>query len=115
MKFTVSGGDTEGGTKEEVSYALGRGESHHSHSPRWSLLFLALSNFIIMHTVCVCECVCVLVVQSCLTLWNLMDCSLPGSSAHGILQERILEWVAIPFFGAIFPTQGLNPGLLHCR
>ena len=39
----------------------------------------------------------VLVNQSCLTLCNLMDCSLPGSSVHGILQARILEWVAIPF------------------
>ena len=28
---------------------------------------------------------------------NSMDCSLPGSSGHGILQERILEWVAVPF------------------
>ena len=37
------------------------------------------------------------VVQSCLTLCNPMDCSLPGSSVHGILQERILQWVAIPF------------------
>ena len=42
-------------------------------------------------------CVCVLVTQSCLTLCNPMDCSPPGSSVHGILQERILEWVAIPF------------------
>ena len=33
----------------------------------------------------------------CLTLCNPMDCSPPGSSAHGILQARILEWVAIPF------------------
>jgi len=39
----------------------------------------------------------VLVTQSCLTLCNPMDCSLPGSSVHGILQARILEWVAIPF------------------
>ena len=31
------------------------------------------------------------------TLCNLMDCSPPGSSGHGILQARILEWVAIPF------------------
>ena len=29
--------------------------------------------------------------------FNLMDCSLPGSSVHGILQARILEWVAISF------------------
>ena len=40
---------------------------------------------------------CVLVAQSCLILCDLMDCSLPGSSVHGILQERILEWDAIPF------------------
>ena len=33
--------------------------------------------------------------QSCPTLCNSMDCSLPGSSVHGILQARILEWVAI--------------------
>ena len=37
------------------------------------------------------------VAQSCPTLCNHMDCSLPGSSAHGILQARILQWVAIPF------------------
>ena len=40
----------------------------------------------------------VLVAPSCLTLCNPMDCSPPGSSIHGILQARILEWVAISFF-----------------
>ena len=35
--------------------------------------------------------------QSCLTLSDPMDCSLPGSSAHGIFQARVLEWVAIVF------------------
>ena len=35
--------------------------------------------------------------QSCLTLWNPMDCSPPGSSVHGILQARILECIATPF------------------
>ena len=39
----------------------------------------------------------VLVSQSCLTLWDPMDCSLPSSSVHGIPQARILEWIAIPF------------------
>ena len=34
--------------------------------------------------------------HSCLTLCDLMDCSPPGSSVHGILQARILEWVAMP-------------------
>ena len=42
--------------------------------------------------------VCVLVVQSCPTLCDPMDCSLLGSPVHGILQARILEWVTIPFF-----------------
>ena len=38
------------------------------------------------------------VTQSCPTLWDPMDCSLPGSSVCGILQARILEWVTIPSF-----------------
>ena len=37
------------------------------------------------------------VAQSCLTLSNPMDCSLPGSSIHGIFQARVLEWGAIAF------------------
>ena len=37
------------------------------------------------------------VAQSCLTLSDLMDCSQPGSSAHGIFQARVLEWGAIAF------------------
>ena len=37
------------------------------------------------------------VAQSCPTLSDPMDCRPPGSSVHGILQARILEWVAIPF------------------
>ena len=53
--------------------------------------------------------------QSCPILYDPMDCSLPGSSVHGIVQARILEWVAIPFSQGIFLTQGLNPALLHCR
>ena len=43
------------------------------------------------------HCVCMLVAQSCLTPHNPMDYSLLGSSVHGVLQARILEWVAIPF------------------
>ena len=37
------------------------------------------------------------VIQSCLTLCDLMDCNLPGSSIHGIFQARVLEWGAIAF------------------
>ena len=39
------------------------------------------------------------VAQSCLTLCDPMDCSLPGSSIHGTLQARVLEWGAIAFSG----------------
>ena len=55
-----------------------------------------------------------LVPQSCPTLCDPMDCSLPGSSLHGILQARVLEWVAIFLLQGIFQTQGSNPGLPHC-
>ena len=37
-----------------------------------------------------------------------MDCSLPGSSVHGILQARMLEWVAI-YFSRGFPDPGIEP------
>ena len=40
------------------------------------------------------SCVCAQSLQSCLTLGDPMNCSLPGSSVHGVFQERILEWVA---------------------
>ena len=51
---------------------------------------------------------CAKSLQSCPTLCNPMDCSPPGSSVHGILQARVLEWVAMPCSRGIFPTQGLN-------
>ena len=41
------------------------------------------------------------VTQSCPTLRDPMDCSLPGSSVHGIFQARVLEWGAIAFSGTI--------------
>ena len=47
----------------------------------------------------------VLVSQSCPALWEPMDCSLPESSVYGILQARIMEWVAIHFYrGSSWPT-----------
>ena len=55
---------------------------------------------------------CAKSLQSCPTLWDTMDCRLSGSSVHGILQARILEWVAMPSSRGIFLTQGLNPHLL---
>ena len=54
------------------------------------------------------------IAQLCLTLCDSVDCSSPVSSVHGILQARIMEWVAISFLQGIFSTQGSNPGLLDC-
>ena len=39
------------------------------------------------------------VTESCLTLCDPMDCSLPGFSIHGVLQAKVLEWAAIAFSG----------------
>ena len=55
-----------------------------------SILFPSLKWYLVLK-------VKVLVTQSCPTLCNPVDCSLPGFSVHGILQGRILEWVAIFF------------------
>ena len=65
------------GIDEEISYATSK--------------FSTITCFL-ASSVCAC-----LVAQSCLTLCDPMDCSPPGSSVHGILQARILEWVAILF------------------
>ena len=83
--------------------------------------FHLLRDFLLIYTK-------VLVTQSYLTLCDTMDYSLPGSSVHGILQARILEWVAIPFLrGSSWPrdwtwvswiapgSPGLHLGLLDCR
>ena len=70
--------------------------SYPSRSPSPPCLYLAsrCHGSQSMHVLCT-SCCCRLVAKSCLTLCNPMDCSLPGSSVHGILQARILEWVAI--------------------
>ena len=57
---------------------------------------------------------CCLVAKSCVTLCDTMDCSPSGFSVQGIFQARILAWVPIASQG-IFPTQGSNLGLPHCR
>ena len=51
--------------------------------------------------------VCVVVAQSCLTLWEPVDCSLPGFSVHGVLQGGILEWVVISSPGDL-PDLGIK-------
>ena len=57
------------------------------------ILTLKNTSLISSWSICV---VYVLVAQSCLSLWDPMSCSPPGSSVHGIFLARILEWVAFP-------------------
>ena len=58
----------------------------------------------------------VLVAHSCLTLYRPMDCTLPGSSVHGVNSPGKNTGVGSHFLlQGIFLTQESNPGLLHCR
>ena len=56
-----------------------------------------------------------LVAQVCLTLCDPMDCSLPGSSVHGASPGKYTGVSCHALLHGIFPTQGSNQGLLHCR
>ena len=72
-----------------------------------------------MHTkntfkVCLYKCV-YLVTQSCPTLRNPLDCSLPSSSNHGDSPGKNTGMGCHALLQGIFPTQGSNPGLPHCR
>ena len=58
---------------------------------------------------------CVLVAQSCLTLCNPMDYSPPGSSVHGILQARILEWGDLPHPGIKLRSPALQADSLPSK
>ena len=63
-------------------------------------------------TLCVCVC---LVTQSCLTLCNPIDCNLPGFSVHGDSLGKNTRMGCHALLQGLFPTQGSNPGLPHCR
>ena len=66
--------------------------------PPWFFLSIThLSTQLNLSHVRVCVCVCVCVNHSVVYDCNPMDCSPPGSSVHGILYARTLEWVTIPF------------------
>ena len=82
------------GTQASMSLLLVRKSGEEDWDQAWTghmgpLVHLTLSFHLVA---------CVLS-QSCPTLYDPMECSLPGFSVHGILQARVLEWVAIPFSG----------------
>ena len=63
----------------------------------WIQVLALCMSIVINSLVIFCVCMHAKSLQSCLTLFDPMDCSLPGSSVHEILQARMLEWVAISF------------------
>ena len=69
----------------------------HKESDTTEWLTLSLSSISTKKPTGILTCLCAKSLQSCPTLCDLIDCSPPGSSVHGILQARILEWVAISF------------------
>ena len=66
------------------------------HGFNWPTMVCSLLSIISLPWISLTLSLKVLVAHSCLTLCNPMDWSLPGSSVHGILHARILEWVAMP-------------------
>ena len=77
----------------------------------WLKSLHATSTPATVKPLCVHECQAT---KSCPTLCDSMDCDPPGSSVHGILQARILGWIAMSPPEEL-PTQGSNPGFPHCR
>ena len=63
---------------------------------RVSLFLGSLFLFLQSINMFLCQCMHAQSLQSCLTLWDPMDCNLPCSSVHGILQSKMLEWIAMP-------------------
>ena len=81
------------GQRSLVGYSPQDGKE--SDTTEW--LTLSLSSISTKKPTGILTCLCAKSLQSCPTLCDPIDCSPPGSSVHGILQARILEWVAISF------------------
>ena len=87
---------------------LTQGLKQHLRHCRWILYHLATWEAPYMYMLC-------LVTQSCPTLCDPLDCSLPGSSVHGDSSGKNTGVGCHTLLQGVFPTQALSPGLLHCR
>ena len=67
------------------------------------------------HSISLFDTLCAKLLQLYLTLSDPLDCSLPGSSFHRILQARILEWVIMPSSRGSFPFDTLEQSLSHVQ
>ena len=88
-----------------------QGWGRNTHEPMH--LFKAFTflrvDFLLIPRLLWAGCVHAKLLQSCLTLCDPMDCSPPGSSIHGILQARILEWATMPSSRGSSWTRGIKP------
>ena len=116
MDWSLQGSSIHGNFQAKVLEWVAISFSRGSSQPRdWSQVSLTVGRrFTIWATREVTDiCCCCLVAQLCPTLCDPMDCSPPGSSLHGILQARILEWVVIFFSrGSLWPRDWTHC-LLH--
>ena len=100
--------------RKKHTQALVLSEVSGVHCGYWNVSPVVKGELCVCMCVCVCVCVYVLVAQLCLTLCNPMDCSKPGFTVWnspgmntGVGSHSLLQ--------GIFPTQGSNLGLLHCK
>ena len=103
----------EGMAKQRKSWKkrMWRQKSHH-----YFRIFPFLHSYYYPILIPVCNMIGLLrVSQSCLTLCESMDYTLPGFSIHGILQARTLEWVIIYLSRGSSQPRNETPGLQHCR
>ena len=97
-------------SQENVTHSLGKRLSTHANSEMTQMLKLSDTD----HKVTITNALC-LVAQSCLTLCDPMEHSPPGSSVHGVSPGKNTGVGCHALLQGIFPTQGLNPDLWHCR
>ena len=90
----------------------GVGESGYMYMYGWIPSLFTWNYHNVVNRLCAVLC---LVTQFCLTFCNPMSCSPPGSSVHGDSPGQNTGLGCHPLGEGIFPTQGSNPGLLHCR
>ena len=106
-------------TNHKLHWALSLRKHFHTHHVTWSfflinLFLVALGLRCSVWAFSICG-VRAQSLQSCPTLCFCMDCSLPGSSVHGILQARILGWVAMPSYrGSSWPRDRTQVSSASC-
>ena len=103
------------GRESEWTLGVGDGQGGLACCNSWGCKESNTTERLIWSEVWVVACVRAKLLKSCPTLCNPMDCSLPGSSIHGILQARVLEWIAMPSSrGSSWPRDPADVSYVPC-